>query len=160
MPWVLAISPLGVKLTGADVSLAGKSMGHRQDTNETFIPGDTSIREGLPFPEVPLPPLRPHHGGLVLGLGILGWGIWVGTWKLNLGGWAVIPGIAGLICGILAWIIGGLDLRAMKKGRMNPTGKAMTKLGVALGSVMTILVICILAATLGAMLLIPPAEKK
>ncbi len=40
--------------------------------------------------------------------------------------------VAGLVTGILA-ISGGADLRAMKKGRMDPSGKGMTRAGLICG---------------------------
>jgi len=60
--------------------------------------------------------LKPHRGGAVLALGILG---------------LVVCGI----CGIIAWVMGNGDLREMAAGRMDPTGRDLTKAGKICGMV-------------------------
>jgi tellurite resistance protein TehA-like permease len=119
----------------------------REENKETFI-SDNS--------------LRPHHGRLVFFLGSLGVGLWVIVARL---GDELAPAVGvclagiGLVFGILAWIIGVRDLREMKNQKMDPAGKGMTHFGMAWGSIMIIMIICVLAATLIAMLIMPPAGK-
>jgi hypothetical protein len=59
-------------------------------------------------------PVRPHRGGLILVLGIL-----------------------GLLCcvffGILAWVLASTDLREMREGRMDPAGWGLTRAGQVCG---------------------------
>lgn len=72
-------------------------------------------------------PLRPHRGGAVLALGILGI-------------------VVCLICGIIAWVMGNNDLRDMKAGIMDPSGRGLTQAGRICGIVSVILpviVICL-----------------
>jgi hypothetical protein len=66
---------------------------------------------------------RPHRGGLVLAFGIIS---------------IVMPqcGI-GLILGILAWVWGNADLRAMEAGEMDPEGRSLTHAGKICGMVGT-----------------------
>ena len=54
--------------------------------------------------------LRPHRGGAILALGILG-----------------IP--VCCICGIVAWSMGNTDLREIAAGRMDPAGRGLTQAG-------------------------------
>ncbi len=67
---------------------------------------------------------RPHRGGLVLALGII---------SICCSG-VVVPGI-------LAWIFGRNDLKAMDAGLMDPEGRGMTQAGMIMGMVMTIFAI-------------------
>jgi hypothetical protein len=64
--------------------------------------------------------LKPHRGGLILVLAIL-----------------------GLLCcmplGIAAWIMGTIDLGEMKRGQMDPEGQTLTQVGMILGIVATAL---------------------
>jgi hypothetical protein len=64
--------------------------------------------------------LRPHRGGLILALGILGL-------------------VCCFICGIIAWVMGSSDLRDMAAGRMDPTGRGLTQAGKICGMVSVIL---------------------
>ena len=63
--------------------------------------------------------LPPHHGAIVLVLGIL-----------------------GLVCcmpaGIVAWVLGYQDLKAMRAGRMDPSGDGTTRAGMILGMIVTL----------------------
>jgi hypothetical protein len=63
---------------------------------------------------------RPHRGGLVLTLGIIGL-------------------VACGFVGIAAWIMGAGDLRAMQSGRMDPSGRDLTQVGMILGIVTCVL---------------------
>jgi hypothetical protein len=60
--------------------------------------------------------LAPHRGGTVLTLGILGL-------------------VICFVCGIIAVVMGGSDLRAMREGRMDPSGEGSTKAGYVCGIV-------------------------
>ena len=72
-------------------------------------------------PQSPIqPPLRPHRGGLILALGILGI-------------------VCCFICGIIAWVMGNGDLREMAAGRMDPSGQGLTQAGKICGMVSVIL---------------------
>ena len=78
--------------------------------------------------QIPEPPVihyarrgpRPHRGTLVLVLGILGLAVCV-------------------ICGIIAWVMGSSDLRAMDDGTMDPRGRDLTKAGRICGMISVIL---------------------
>ena len=54
--------------------------------------------------------MRPHRGGMILALGILGI-------------------VICQICGIIAWVMANTDLAEMRAGRMDPSGEGMTKAG-------------------------------
>ncbi len=68
----------------------------------------------------PQQPLRPHRGGLILALGILGI-------------------VCCFICGIIAWVMGNNDMREIDAGRMDPTGRGLTQAGKICGMVGVIL---------------------
>ena len=76
----------------------------------------------MPPPTAPGPVqnLQPHRGVLILVFGILGIPICV-------------------IFGIVAWVMGNRDLRAMREGRMDPTGEGLTKAGKICGIVGVVL---------------------
>ncbi|MEE9130572.1 MAG: DUF4190 domain-containing protein [Phycisphaerales bacterium] len=78
----------------------------------------------LPPPTQPGPiqHLQPHRGVMILVFGILGLVICV-------------------IFGIVAWVMGGGDLRAMAEGRMDPTGEGLTKAGRICGMISVALTI-------------------
>ena len=59
----------------------------------------------------------PHRGGAVLTLGILGWF------------WGFFVPMGGLVCGIIAWVMGNTDLAEMRAGRMDPEGQSQTNAG-------------------------------
>lgn len=79
--------------------------------------------------------MRPHRGGLVLTLGILGFVL------------------CGIFTSIPAWIMGNSDLKAMDAGQMDPAGRGTTQAGKICGIIVTILnligfvVVLILLAT-------------
>jgi hypothetical protein len=64
----------------------------------------------------------PHRATLILILGILGF---------------VVCGF----CGVAAYFMGKADLAEMDAGRMDPSGRDMTKIGYILGLVATILMV-------------------
>jgi hypothetical protein len=57
--------------------------------------------------------------------------------KAHRGVMLLIFGILGIICcfifAILAWVMGGADLKAMAEGKMDPAGEGLTKAGKILG---------------------------
>jgi len=57
--------------------------------------------------------------------------------KAHRGVMLLIFGILGILCcvifGILAWVMGHSDLKAMAEGRMDPSGEGLTKAGKILG---------------------------
>ncbi len=64
--------------------------------------------------------LLPHRGGLILTFGILGL-------------------VVCFILGIVAWVMGAGDLKAMAEGRMDPGGRDLTNAGKICGMVSVIL---------------------
>ena len=64
--------------------------------------------------------LRPHRGVMILVFGILGL-------------------VVCVIFGIIAWVMGNGDLRAMAAGEMDPTGEGLTKAGKICGMISVIL---------------------
>jgi len=85
-------------------------------------------------------PQAASRGPLVVALGvlaILGNIVWV-----------------GLVFGLMAWVIGGADLKEMEAGRMDRSGEGMTKTGRALGMIglllwVGLLVFAVIALTAG-----------
>jgi len=66
--------------------------------------------------------VRPHRGGTVLALGILGL-------------------VVCCICGIIAWSMGSSDLREMAAGRMDRSGEGSTRAGQICGMISVILAV-------------------
>jgi len=64
--------------------------------------------------------MQPHRGTMILVFGILGL-------------------VACFPFGIVAWIMGSGDLKAMDAGRMDPEGRGITQAGKIIGMVATIL---------------------
>jgi hypothetical protein len=69
---------------------------------------------------------QPHRGAVVLTLGILGL-------------------MLCFILGIIAWVMGAADLRAMREGRMDPAGKGITQAGQICG-IVSVAMWCIILA--------------
>ncbi|HZT82467.1 MAG TPA: MJ0042-type zinc finger domain-containing protein, partial [Gemmataceae bacterium] len=65
--------------------------------------------------------LEPHRGSTIQMLGILSFFI------------------AGFILGPMAWIMGSSDLKAMREGRMDPSGESETNTGRICGMISTLL---------------------
>jgi hypothetical protein len=66
--------------------------------------------------------MKPHRAVLILVFGILGF----------------------VICpffGVAAWVMGNADLQEMSRGRMDPSGKDMTKAGRICGMIATALLV-------------------
>ncbi|MCH2149082.1 MAG: hypothetical protein MK095_06565 [Phycisphaerales bacterium] len=63
---------------------------------------------------------QPHHGTMILVFGILGL-------------------IMCFPLGIVAWIMGSSDLKKMRDGTMDSAGEELTKVGMILGIITTIL---------------------
>jgi len=76
------------------------------------------------------PAMKPHRGGSILALGIVG---------------LVCCGI----CGIIAWVMGNSDLAEMDAGVMDPSGRGLTKAGRIMGIISVVLsIIGIIASVL------------
>lgn len=88
-------------------------------------------------------PLAPHQGVLILVLGIVG--LVVGLFGSFCCG---IFGIAGCICGIIAWVMANKDLREMAAGRMDPSGRGLTQAGKICGIISIILAIVVFIISL------------
>jgi len=65
-------------------------------------------------------PIRPHRGGVILALGILGI-------------------VCCFICGIIAWAMGSSDLKEMDAGTRDSSGRGLTQAGKICGIVSVIL---------------------
>lgn len=94
------------------------------------------MTEGQDTPVMPTParspeepPVRPHRGGVVLALGILGI-------------------LCCFICGIIAWVMGNNDLKEMAAGKMDPAGRGLTQAGKICGMISVILWIVLLCLQL------------
>ncbi len=74
----------------------------------------------------PVQNVRPHRGVMILVFGIIGI-------------------VLCVIFGIVAWVMGNSDLRAMREGRMDPTGEGLTKAGKICGIVGVVLNLIIAA---------------
>jgi hypothetical protein len=91
----------------------------------------------------------PHRGGMVMALGIIGLVIIL----LEIVGYLVflpvgIPlSIVGLVLGIMAWVMGGNDLKQMNAGTIDPDGRGMTMGGYVCGIIGTVLRIAELVCT-------------
>ena len=72
----------------------------------------------------PVQNLQPHRGVMILVFGILGL-------------------VICMIFGIVAWVMGSGDLRAMAEGRMDPTGEGLTKAGRICGMISVALTIVV-----------------
>lgn len=99
------------------------------DARFTQPPADFSNPKSQPAGSNPYQPtttggaqqyLQAHRGGLVLALGII-------SFVCN----------CLLIPGILAWAFGSTDLKKIKAGTMDPSGEALTRVGMILGIVST-----------------------
>ena len=66
------------------------------------------------------PPMRPHRGGAILALGIIGI-------------------VVCFITGIIAWVMGSNDLKEMDAGTRDKSGYSLTKAGMICGIIGVIL---------------------
>lgn len=70
----------------------------------------------------------PHRGGLIMALGLIS----------LIGGWLFcLP----VVVGPVAWILGQIDLRAIREGRMDPAGESMVRTGQVCGIISTIILL-------------------
>ncbi len=95
---------------------------------------DSAARVPPPLPRArearePRPELRPHRGGLVLTLGIV---------ALVLS-FSYCLSFAGVILGLVAWFMGGGDLRKMRAREMDPAGTGTTQGGRVCGIIAVVL---------------------
>ena len=66
--------------------------------------------------------MQPHRGTMILVFGILGL-------------------VVCMPLGIVAWVMGSIDLKAMDAGTMDPEGRSITQAGKIIGMIATILYI-------------------
>ena len=66
--------------------------------------------------------MQPHRGTMILIFGILGL-------------------VVCMPLGIVAWVMGNTDLKAMNAGTMDPEGRGITQVGKILGIVTTLLTV-------------------
>jgi hypothetical protein len=76
--------------------------------------------------------MQPHRGTMILVFGILGL-------------------VVCMPLGIVAWVMGSGDLKAMDAGTMDPEGRGTTQAGMVLGIIATLL--AVLSFVLGILLL-------
>jgi hypothetical protein len=100
----------------------------------------TEIHDDLDTPDVrrfgPRRDAEPERGSTVLALGIISLaGIMVMCVPLI--GVILVPICA--ILGVVAWVMGQIDLRKMKRGQMDDAGRGMTQAGWICGIIGTIL---------------------
>lgn len=67
-------------------------------------------------------PMKPHRGGTILALGIIGI-------------------VLCFITGIIAWVMGNNDLKEIKQGLRDPEGESLTKAGMICGIIGTVLAV-------------------
>lgn len=77
---------------------------------------------------------RPHRGGLVLTLGIVGI-----VFSTMGAAFCIVVPIFGLAVSIPAWMMGAADLKAINRGEMDPQGKGATTAGMITGIVGTVI---------------------
>ena len=68
------------------------------------------------------PPMKPHRGGAILALGIIGI-------------------VVCFITGIIAWVMGSNDLKEMDAGMRDKSGYSLTKAGMICGIIGVILAV-------------------
>ncbi len=94
----------------------------------SFSTQDTSVFGAPPVPATPQSAqavwLRPHRGGLILGLGI------ASIVLVFMG--CCCCGVLPILTGLVTIVMGGSDLSAMNRGEMDSAGKAMTQTGILL----------------------------
>jgi len=84
---------------------------------------------------------RPHRGGMVLTFGILGLLGGLGTCIGVFCCFFWVSPVLSLPFGIMAWVMGHSDLKEMKDGRMDPSGRGSTQAGYIMGIVAVVLTI-------------------
>jgi predicted Zn finger-like uncharacterized protein len=88
------------------------------------------------------PRRRPHHGGLVMALGIVSLvaALLGAVGVLCCGALGLLVfGLAGTATGLPAWLLGQSDLKAMRNGAMDLSGDGITKGGWICGIIGTVL---------------------
>ena len=108
-----------------------------------MVEGSQGPAETVETQPVAQQPLQPHRGTVILVLGIVG--LVVGLLGSCCCG---IFGIAGCICGIIAWVMANRDLKEMAAGTMDPSGRGMTQAGKICGIISVILAIVVFVISL------------
>lgn len=117
-------------------------------SQEITYPNDRPLAPAHPA-DTNYPPRigRAHRGAMVFILGILGLTCAFGCCM----GWCSIPiTMSGLVMAAIAVVIGHVDLRDMNEGKMDPSGKDLTRLGYTIG----IVGCCIILLELGTVAII------
>jgi hypothetical protein len=84
-------------------------------------------------------PLAPDRGGIILALGIVSLVLSFFSFVLYIVPIWIIP----LACGIVGWILGHRDLRAMKQGKMDSSNQVMSLVGMILSIVGVAVSVCV-----------------
>ena len=106
-----------------------------------------------PEPQADAADLSPHRGALVIVLGIISLTLGILSpvalflvGRLVPATWIVPPTFVGsVVTGLAAWIMGGIDLRAMTDRRMDPSGRNLTEIGKSIGTAAVTLAVIIVA---------------
>ena len=98
----------------------------RRPTSASSAPAPPSAPPRSPWRQGVGPHYAPHHAVLVLVMGALSL-------------LSFIPCCITLPCGPIAWILGASDLRAMRQGQMDPEGERLTRAGMILGIIGTVI---------------------
>ena len=77
--------------------------------------------------------VQPHRGGIVLALGI------AGLCCVTFGFCCMPFGILALPIGIVALVLGAADLKKMRQGNMDPSGRGLTLAGIVMGIITNVL---------------------
>jgi GYF domain 2 len=98
--------------------------------------GEPTLSTGATNPYVtpraagrPMLGFRPHRGGLILTLSILGFA-------------------CCQLFSVAAWVMGHADLKEINAGRMDPAGRGLTQAGMIIGIIGTVIIIASLAVQL------------
>lgn len=118
-------TPFSTAATAANLAAANRSSVGRRAVNEqpSSAPASDSMWP-IPVDSAAAPPIQasdfvdalaPHRGPLILAMGLIGL-------------LTTCP-----LFSILAWVMGSNDLEEISRGRMDPTGRQLTKVGKTLG---------------------------
>jgi hypothetical protein len=111
-----------VKNPAQALGQASASSGQPAGSENPYSPGQSVYPAQVPGHGGPRGHYQQsHRGGLILALGII----------------SICCNVAA-VPGILAWIFGKNDLKAMDAGLMDPEGRGMTQAGMIMGLVMSI----------------------
>jgi phage FluMu protein Com len=119
--------------TIAEVPLTGEAVPSAGERSSPFSAAASSAAEVNPFADRPEPPANPYASPSVPTISPSTFG------RPHRGGLILTFGIVGILCcmpfGIAAWVMGASDLSEIRAGRMDPSGKSTTRIGMILGMV-------------------------